>query len=126
MVEIATPLTPSVLNLTAEEIEAYEGMIDKGALPRNWMDLCAHARDKNIFGTDFKIDRDGNPIEQGLGSPGNMTANSVAAYEKWCKDEPDFERKLARMKKLLAEQQIKRDGKGDEAERERRKRMVGR
>jgi hypothetical protein len=125
-VELGVPLKPSVLNLTAEEVEWMEGLIAQNLLPKNWFELCDDARDRFVFGEDFKIDRNGTPIENGLGSPGNMTAQSVAAYEKWCRDEPDHGRHLARMRKLLAEQQVKRDGKRDTDQQERRKRMAGR
>jgi hypothetical protein len=122
--ELGTPLKPSVLNLTGEEIEWINGLIAEGKLPPDWFDRCADARDRFVFGHDFKIDGKGVPIEDGLGSEKNMTAQSVAAYEKWCTNEPDHERHLARMKKLLAEQQVKRDTKRDTEQQERRKRMV--
>jgi hypothetical protein len=49
-----------------------------------------------------KLDRSGKPIEQGVGSANNQSANSIAAFEKYCSHQPDFERELARMKKELA------------------------
>jgi hypothetical protein len=41
--ELGTPLKPSVLNLTAEEIEWMEGLIAQKLLPDNWFELCDHA-----------------------------------------------------------------------------------
>ena len=43
-------------------------------------DLC----ENQIFGVGFKRDKDGRPIEQGLGSPGNENENhfrSIGVYE---------------------------------------------
>ncbi|MFY9835601.1 MAG: hypothetical protein WAK55_03890 [Xanthobacteraceae bacterium] len=57
----------------------------------------------DVYGEGFKRDRTGKPMEQGLGTPGNQTAQSVAAYEKWGVNEPDYDKNLARMKKELAD-----------------------
>ena len=106
-----TPLKPSVLTLTNEEIEDIQSMIRDGHLPADWLDRCDEARAQFVFGVDFKRDRHGKPIEQGIGSASQITANHISAYEKWCKDEPDFERHLARMRKLYEEQQEQRNEK---------------
>jgi hypothetical protein len=99
------PHKPSVLNLTDEEIEWAEGQMEQGLLPKDWLLRCDLARRANVFGVDYKEDRHGNPIEQGKGSASQMTANSIESYKRYCANEPDFERHLARMQKLLAEQQ---------------------
>ena len=39
----------------------------------------------------------------GYGSPGNETANSVAAYEKWGRNDANYERVLAKKRQNLAE-----------------------
>jgi hypothetical protein len=64
---------------------------------------------KDVFGVDHKTDRHGRPIEQGLGSIGNQTRQSVEAYEKRCRDEPDFDKNLARMKKELADCEARKE-----------------
>jgi hypothetical protein len=74
-----------------------QGELDPGAIKQYYLE-----ERKNVFGFDHKTDRSGKPIEQGIGSPGNQSANSVAAFEKYCSHQPDFERELARMKKELA------------------------
>lgn len=56
----------------------------------------------DTFGEGFKRDKHGKPLEQGRGSPGNQTAESVAAYEHRGKDEPNYQENLARMKRELA------------------------
>jgi hypothetical protein len=56
---------------------------------------------KNVFGFDHKTDRQGKPIEQGVGSPGNQSRNSIEACKKYCSHEPDFERNLARMHRFV-------------------------
>lgn len=65
----------------------------------------------DVFGVGHEKDGQGNPIEQGLGSAGNQTAQSIAAYEKYCRDEPDYEKHLARMKLELGKSNIKRAAK---------------
>ena len=61
-----------------------------------------------MFGFDHKVDRSGKPIEQGVGSPGNQSRNSIEAYKKYCSHEPDFEKNLARMQRELAEADARR------------------
>jgi hypothetical protein len=56
----------------------------------------------DTFGEGFKRDKHGKPMEQGRGSPGNQTRESVDSYERWKKDEPGYEENLARMKRELA------------------------
>jgi hypothetical protein len=107
--ELGPPLKPTPLMLTSDDVEWIDGLIAQGLLPPDWLDRCDEARMANVFGHDHKTDRHGNPIEQGIGSENNVTANHVMAYEKWCKDEPDYERHLAKLRKQLAEQQPKRE-----------------
>jgi hypothetical protein len=40
------------------------------------------AEEINVFGVGFKRDRNGRPIEQGLGSESNPTVQSIAALER--------------------------------------------
>jgi hypothetical protein len=62
----------------------------------------------DTYGEGFKRDKHGKPMEQGRGSPGNQTAESVAAYEQRCKDKPNYHETLARMKRELAACQERR------------------
>jgi hypothetical protein len=64
--------------------------------------------ERDVFGEGFQRDRNGKIIEQGRGSDSNMTAESVAAYERWCRDEPNFVETLAKKKKLLADAEARR------------------
>ena len=36
----------------------------------------------NVFGAGFKRDRNGRPVEQGIGAPGNESVNHFLALEK--------------------------------------------
>jgi hypothetical protein len=65
-------------------------------------------QNQNVFGVDHKVDRLGRPIEQGRGSAKNQTVQSVEAYRRYGKDEPDFKEHLARMEKELAESDARR------------------
>jgi hypothetical protein len=68
----------------------------------------------DVFGVDHKTDKDGNPIEQGIGAAGNVTAQHVEAYIKEQTErrpngpEPGYEDHLARMRKQLAECEARR------------------
>jgi hypothetical protein len=71
------------ITLSEEELDDIEARIAKGDLPPDFLDRHYDAVDKNVFGHDFKKDKKGNPIEQGIGSPGNMTQNSINAFKKF-------------------------------------------
>jgi len=60
-------------------------------------------QDRTVYGVDHKVDRLGRPIEQGRGSAKNQTVQSIEAYRRHGKDEPDYKENLARMEKELAE-----------------------
>jgi hypothetical protein len=63
-----------------------------------------HADEENaVFGVGHKHTRHGDPIEQGLGSLAQPTLQSIKAYEKYGRGEPDFDKQLADMKARLAE-----------------------
>jgi hypothetical protein len=75
----------------------------------------AVAQEKNdVFGVGHKTDRNGKPIEQGIGTAGNQTSHSIDAYilaqTVWRKGgpEPGYEQHLARMKRELAECEARR------------------
>jgi|SRR5579863_1349765 len=61
-----------------------------------------------VFGVGHKLDKDGNPVEQGLGTRGNMTQQCIDAYIKNQTErspngpEPNYEENLAQMRKDLA------------------------
>ena len=66
------------------------------------------ARD-DVFGENHKTDKDGNPIEHGLGSPSNMTKSHIAAFVKYndMTKQANIEA-LARFEKQLAECEARR------------------
>ena len=38
---------------------------------------------KDVFGFDYKTDRDGNPIQQGIGAPGRESVNHFASIRRY-------------------------------------------
>lgn len=66
---------------------------------------------EDVFGVGHKVDKAGNPIEQGVGAPGNITQQHIDAYVKAQTDskmrpggpEAGFEEHLAQMRRGLAE-----------------------
>jgi hypothetical protein len=111
MVDSTSILDPTVIPtimLSKEELDAAEVQIELGNLPRDWFPRYYEALRRNIFGQDYKTDKNGNPIEQGRGSWFNQTEQSVAAFEKWHKDDPDFEKQLAVLKAQLVESNARR------------------
>jgi hypothetical protein len=70
----------------------------------------------DTYGEGFKRDKNGKPLEQGRGSPGNQTRESVDAYERHGKNEPHYHENLARMKRELAacEERRKAENPGED------------
>jgi hypothetical protein len=66
-------------------------------------DVAINEMNTRVFGQGYRKTRDGRPQEQGIGSKANMTSTSIAAFERWCRDEPNFTQSLAQMKKDLAD-----------------------
>lgn len=116
-------LRPTPLSLSQKEIDEIEEQIAGGQLPSDYLDRCDDAREANVFGHDHKKDKRGNPIEQGIGSAANQTANSLAAYRKYCNPEnpkaadpdPHYADNLKRMQAELeacnAERKLANDGR---------------
>jgi hypothetical protein len=97
------PLKPPVLTPSGDELDEIEARIEAGELPPDYIVRHYAAAEANVFGFDHGKDAKGKPIEQGLGSPGNMTRQSIESYRKWGASELDYERHLARMEAQLAE-----------------------
>lgn len=85
------PIRMPTVTLSQSEMEEIEGLIEAGQLPKDFLDRYFDAVENNVFGVDHKKDRHGNPVEQGIGSPGNMTQNSINAYKRYAKYDPDFD-----------------------------------
>jgi len=102
------PRTIPTITLTSAELDEAEKRIEAGELPPNWFQLYYAAIEANVFGADVKHDSNGRPIEQGLGSPSNMTHQSVEAYRKYGKEEPEYERNLVKMEKQLVDSNARR------------------
>ena len=66
------------------------------------------AQSRAAFGATHEVDRLNRPIEQGRGSARNQTRQSIEAYRRHGKDEPDYKENLARMEKELAESDARR------------------
>ena len=101
------PIRPPTINQSMEELEQMQALIDAGQLPPDFIERHFDAVDANVFGVDAPKDRRGYRVEQGRGSPLNMTQQSIDAYKKWGKDEPDFNENLKRMESQLAASQKK-------------------
>jgi len=84
--------------------------------PRQLAEQIQHQADQralvDVYGEGFKRDKNGKPIEQGRGSPGNQTRQSVDACERWRKNDPDYHDNLARMKRELAACEAQRKAEG--------------
>jgi|SRR6516162_1115337 hypothetical protein len=104
---VLDPRMIPVISLTEQEKDTADAMIAEGILPPNFYELHWQAIADNVFGVGHRTDKNG-PQEMGLGSKDNQTRTSVEAYRKWGKDEPDYERHLARLEKELIESQARR------------------
>lgn len=67
---------------TPEEIQEMRADIAAGKLEPDAIAKHLEAEARNVFGFDAKKDRHGNYIEQGIGSPNNLTENHFAALLK--------------------------------------------
>jgi hypothetical protein len=94
---------PTPLDLSWHEKQEIEAQIAEGTLPADYLAQCAEAAAQATFGHDYKRDRRGEPIQQGVGSPGNMTRQSIDAYRRWHSQDEDFQKNLAIMEKQLLE-----------------------
>ena len=101
--QVIDPVRVPTINLTLEELELMQVLIDEGKLPRDFIERHFDAVDANVFGVDAPKDKKGYRIEQGRGSPLNMTQQSIDAYKKWCHAEPNFAEHLKAMVEQLAE-----------------------
>jgi hypothetical protein len=97
-----------MVTLTATELDEMKAKVAAGELPVDAVKQHFDAEDRNVYGHDAKRRRDGSYIEQGVGSAGNQSRNSIEAYKKYCSHEPDFEKTVARMEKELAETNARR------------------
>jgi hypothetical protein len=98
---VLDPLRVPSISLSQAEIDEIQDMIAREVLPPDFLERHLEAVRRNIFGFDHKTDKNGRPIEQGLGSPQNMTQNCIDAYKKWGKNDPGFEEHLKRMEAEL-------------------------
>jgi hypothetical protein len=102
---ILDPYKPPSIMLSDDEMDDLRDEIAAGRLPADYMERYAEAVRKNVFGHDSRLDSKGRLVEQGQGSNENMSLNSINAYIKWCANEPDFDRELARKRKLYDDQE---------------------
>lgn len=100
---VIDPIRVPTITMSQAELAEMEELIETGQLPRDFIEKHFRAVQANVFGHDHKTDRHGNPIEQGIGSPGNMTRNCVEAYRKYGKGEDGYTEHLALMEKQLKE-----------------------
>lgn len=102
---VTTPIDPirmPTINLSMEEIDEIQVRMERGELPPDFLDRHFDAVDANVFGIDAAKNKQGDRIEQGLGSSKNQTRNSVEAFRRFCKSEPGYEATLTRMEAELA------------------------
>ena len=102
---VIDPIRVPTINLSQAEMDEIEQLMNAGQLAPDFLERYHEAVEKNVFGFDHKKDEQGNPIEQGVGSAGNQTMNSINAYRKYAKYEPGFNEKefLANVERMKAE-----------------------
>jgi len=92
-------------------IEFYLEKIPEKAPPELRRIMTEDAKKRvlvDVFGEGFKRGPGGKPVEQGLGSKGNQTAESVSAYELRGRNEAGYVENLARMRRELADCQARK------------------
>jgi hypothetical protein len=83
------PLTwkPSPLALTQEEVDEIKFLAAKGDIPADALEQCRKAAADLVFGVGHKVDANGKPIENGVGSKGHENLNHFLAIKKYEGDE---------------------------------------
>ena len=114
---VIDPIRIPTITLSEAEYADIEALMATGALPKDYLERHFDAVEKNVFGHDHKKDRKGNPIEQGIGSPDNMTRNAVEAYRKYGKGDANYEEHLKVLEARLAECDAKRPDRRTRARR---------
>jgi len=92
---------------TQEEIAEMRHQIELGALPPDAIKKYREEEARNVFGHDARKSK-GRLLEQGLGSAGNQTRNSIESYRKYGKGDPDYAANLERMERELKESNERR------------------
>jgi hypothetical protein len=93
---------------TAKEIDEMRWLISIGQLPPDAIEQHVEHEYRQTFGQDYKVDADGNVIEQGRGSKAQPTRGSIDAYIKNQTErrsggpEPGYAETLERMEAALA------------------------
>jgi phage repressor protein C with HTH and peptisase S24 domain len=93
---------------TPKELAEMQMLIDQGKLPRDAIEQYYENEFMAVYGENYKTDKNGEPIEQGIGSKSQPSPNSIAAYIKtqtqYRKNgpEPGYDEHLARMEAELA------------------------
>ena len=117
------------VNYSLGELAEIEDLIEAGELPKDYLEQHFDAVDANVFGEDAPKDRKGNRKEQGLGSSGNQTQQSIDAYIKNQTErrvggpEPGFEQHLERMRKELAASEAHRAAQREKSAKTRKRRF---
>jgi hypothetical protein len=94
---------------TQRELDEMRQLIDLGKLPKDAIEQYWLNQELAVFGEGFKRDAQGRPLEQGKGSAAQPTAQSLEAYKKYGKAEPNYQETVQRMEAALAAHNAKRD-----------------
>jgi hypothetical protein len=92
---------------TGKELAEMQRLIEQGLLPKDAIDQYYENQAMATFGENFKVDKQGNPIEQGIGSKAQPSRSSIDAYIKNQTErrhggpEPGFDETVARMEAEL-------------------------
>ena len=97
------------VHLKPSELADMQRQIDLGQLPKNAIEQYYLDQETAVFGEGFKRDAQGRPIENGKGSPSQPTAQSLEAYKKYAKSEPNYQENVQQMEAALAAHNAKRD-----------------
>jgi hypothetical protein len=87
---------------TARELADMQRLIDQGLLPRDAIEQYHLDEETAVFGEGFKRDAQGRPLEMGKGSAAQPSAQSVEAYKKYGKAEPNYQETVQQMEAALA------------------------
>lgn len=70
-----------MVTLNNQEIDEMKLSIEAGKLPPDALENHFKEEERRVFGSEFKRDKAGVPIENGIGSAGRETANHFKAMK---------------------------------------------
>lgn len=102
------PIRVPSVTLSESELQEISDQIDNDLLPKDYLRKYRENLVNVVFGHGHQVDKQGRPIEQGMGSAQNMTQHAIDAFTRFNKDKEGYEKELAVLQRQLVESNARR------------------